>query len=282
MMTNTDNLQQVSDHYERGDVGARILAALAAAGKPVDTLTLDDLAPADQFHIRGQLATRELLALAHLTRGSQVLDVGGGLGGPARVLASDLGCQVTVLDLAEAYCRAGELLTAHTGLQALVTFRQGNALDLPFPAESFDVVWTQHSSMNIADKPQLYREMARVLRPGGKLALNEVMAGTAQPLHFPVPWASHAAISFLHSPAEVRSLIRQAGFNELVWQDVTPTALTWLQTRRPVQTASGEQPALGLHLVLGPEVTTMGSNLLRNLAENRAVVVYGVFEKPNA
>ncbi|MCX6048162.1 MAG: class I SAM-dependent methyltransferase [Chloroflexi bacterium] len=191
-MITTDKLQQVANHYERGDVGARILAALAAAGKPVDALTPDDLAPVDQFHIRGPLATRELLHLAELTEGSTVLDVGGGLGGPARVLASELGCHVTVLDLAEAFCQAGELLTARTGLQAFVTFRQGNALDLPFPDESFDAVWTQHSSMNIEDKQQLYREMARVLRPGGKLAFNEILAGAGQPLHFPVPWASHA------------------------------------------------------------------------------------------
>ncbi|CAN5829590.1 class I SAM-dependent methyltransferase [soil metagenome] len=279
-MLTADKFQQVANHYERGDVGARILAALRAAGKLVDALTLDDLAPVDQFHIRGQLATRELLDLAQLKRGSEVLDVGGGLGGPARVLASDLGCHVTVLDLAAAFCQAGELLTTRAGLQAFVTFRQGNALDLPFPAASFDAVWTQHSSMNIADKQQLYGEMVRVLRPGGKLALNEVMAGAEQPLHFPVPWASHSAISFLNQPTEVRALITQAGFNELIWQDVTTTALAWLQTRQAAQVASGTQPALGLHLVLGPEVTIMGNNLMRNLAENRATVVYGVFEKP--
>jgi SAM-dependent methyltransferase len=152
-------------------------------------------------------------------------------------------------------------------------------LDLPFPDESFDAVWTQHSSMNIGDKQQLYSEMARVLRPGGKLAFNEILAGAVQPLHFPVPWASHAAISFLHSPAEVRALIAQAGLNERVWQDGTATALTWLQARQAAS-GVGEQPTLGLHLVLGPEVTTMTGNLLRNLAENRAVVICGVFEKP--
>ena len=128
---------------------------------------MEGLAPLDQLHIRGKEATLDLARLAELTPGMLVLDVGGGIGGPARTLANEFGCVVTVLDLTEEFCRVGEMLTARTGLSDRVTFRPGNALDMPFPSSSFDRVWVQHSSMNIAAKERLFAEIHRVLRPGG-------------------------------------------------------------------------------------------------------------------
>ncbi|CAA9452538.1 MAG: hypothetical protein AVDCRST_MAG80-2450 [uncultured Rubrobacteraceae bacterium] len=147
----------------------------------------------------------------------RVLDVGGGLGGPARNLASEIGCSVEVLDVTEEFCRAGEILTTRTGLGDLVSFRHASALDMPHPDASFDVVWMQHSSMNIADKERLYAEIHRVLRPGGHLALHEIMAGPVTPIHFPVPWARGPEISFLRPPEEVRALITGIGFEESAW-----------------------------------------------------------------
>jgi ubiquinone/menaquinone biosynthesis C-methylase UbiE len=168
-MADGEYARALNQHYGRGDLGAAIVAALGAAGKDPNTLTPDDLAPVDQFHIRGQEATLELVRLAELEPGAHVLDVGGGLGGPARTLAVTVGCRVTVLDLTEEYCRVGADLTQRAGLADRVSFRHGDALALPFEAGSFDAVWTQHSSMNIADKEALYREAHRVLRPGGRI-----------------------------------------------------------------------------------------------------------------
>ena len=170
---------------------------LRANGKDPAALTIEDLAPIDQLHARGSEATLELARLAGITAGMRVLDVGGGLGGPARTLASAFGCSVEVLDLTEEFCRAGEMLTARTGLADLVCFRQGNALKMPYPGAGFDVAWTQHSSMNIADKERLYAEIQRVLRPGGRLALHEILAGPVSPIHFPVPWARDPDLSHL-------------------------------------------------------------------------------------
>jgi len=201
-----------------------------------------------------------------------VLDIGGGLGGPARTLAMNIGCHITVLDLTEEYCRVGEMLTARTGLSDRVSFQHGNALEMSFADCSFDAVWTQHATMNIEDKERLYAEIHRVLRPGGRHALHEVMAGPVQPIHFPVPWAYDATISFLRPAEAVRTLLKETGFTELVWVEI-PSPVP-----PPVPT-SGGAPPLGLHLVLS-DFAARGRNFGRNLREDRVRVIQGVFERP--
>jgi ubiquinone/menaquinone biosynthesis C-methylase UbiE len=257
-----------------------ILTALHKAGNDLDSITAQDLTPVDQLHTRGKDATLELAHLAGITPEMRVLDVGGGLGGPARTLATEIGCSMEVLDVTEEFCRAGEMLTTRTGLGDLVSFRYASALDMPHPDASFDAVWMQHSSMNIADKERLYVEIHRVLRPGGHLALHEIMAGPVAPIHFPVPWARGPGISFLRPPEEVRALIASIGFDESAWVDDTASALRWFRERlAAANAASGELPPLGLHLVLGADLGQMFQNLARNLQEARVVVVKGVFER---
>ena len=148
----------ISAHYAQTDLAASILNALRHAGKNLDALTIDDLAPVDQFHVRGKQSTLELAQRAGISAGQRILDVGGGLGGPARTLATLFGCDVTVVDLTEEYCRVGEMLTARLGLSDQVRHRHANAMALPFPDASFDLVWTQHSTMNIEHKPSVYAE----------------------------------------------------------------------------------------------------------------------------
>src|SRR5438309_9044875 len=208
-------------YWGRDRLEEKILDALAAAGKNVDSLTIDDLAPADQFHGGGKGATERLARLAALKPGTRVLDVGGGLGGPARTLAGQFGCRVTVVDLTESYVRAAAALTARLGLADRVTHRVGDALALDVGAGLFDVVWTQNSGMNLADKERLYAGFARVLRTGGLLALQEPMAGPVQPVVFPVMWARDAGASFLRPPGEMRAVIEAAGFHVRAWDDVT-------------------------------------------------------------
>jgi ubiquinone/menaquinone biosynthesis C-methylase UbiE len=208
--------------------------------------------------------------------------VGGGLGGAARTLASELGCRVTVLDRTVAYCGAGELLTARTGLADQVTFQVGDALALPFANAAFDVVWTQHSSMNVPDKRRLYAEARRVLRPGGRLALHEIMAGAVEPIHYPVPWAREPSISFLVPPAHVRALLAELGFIEVAWMNLTDAAIAWFGARLAALDARDTPPPLGLHLVMGPEFPIMLRGLLRNLEEDRLKVIMAVFDGPRA
>jgi ubiquinone/menaquinone biosynthesis C-methylase UbiE len=270
-------LARLDAHYGAHNLDDRIRAALRAAGKH-EAPTIDDLAPLDQFHTGGKHATRQLAERAGLHAGQSVLDAGGGIGGPARTLAALYGCAVTVLDSTEAYCQAGAILTALTGLSDRVTFRHGNALDMPFADGSFDVVWTQHATMNVDDKERLFAEAFRVLRPGGRLVLHEIMAGPVRPVHFPVPWARDATMSYLRPAGEIRSLLATTAFVEVVWDDVTASSLAWFEARNGGPVPSGPSQ-LGLHLLLGPEFREMGQNMLRNLAEGRIAVVQAILDR---
>ncbi|GMV58193.1 MAG: hypothetical protein AMXMBFR72_13040 [Betaproteobacteria bacterium] len=277
-MNTVVHARAVDDHYGRADLATTILQALQAAGKDPDRLAPEDLAPVDQFHSRGIVATLELAERAGLAAGTHVLDVGGGLGGAARTLARRIGCRVTVLDLTREYCHAGALLTARCGLAERVRFECGSALAMPFADAAFDAAWSQHSSMNIADKPRLYGEIARVLKRGGTFALHEIAAGPRAPVHFPVPWARTPEISHLVAPDELRALVVAAGFAEREWIDETDRVLDWF-ARGAAAAAGGALPPLGLHVLLGPDFGAMFANQVRNLNEERIRVVQGVFER---
>ncbi len=279
-MDNDDRARAINTHYTPGDLGAAILAGLIAQGKNPEAPALDDLAPVDQFHTGGKAATLELAQLVPLSAGTRVLDVGGGIGGAARLLASQAGCAVTVVDLTEAYCQVGEMLTRRTGLGQRVTFQHGDALALPFADQSFDVVWTQHATMNIAEKARLYAELARTLRPGGRLAFHEIMAGPNAPIAFPVPWATDQRISFLWPPEEVRSLLTGSGWREQTWVDKTAASLAFFEERLAIfERAAADLPPLGLHLLLGDRFGPAFGNMVRNLRKRRVTVIQAVFER---
>jgi ubiquinone/menaquinone biosynthesis C-methylase UbiE len=259
-------------YWGREGLDRTILEALRAAGRNVDALTVDELAPVDQFHSGGKSATLRLARLAALRPGLSVLDVGGGLGGPARTLATEFGCRVTVIDLTESYVRAGAALTARLGLGDRVTHRVGDALALDVTAEAFDVVWSQNSGMNIPEKERLYAGFARVLRPGGLLALQEPMAGPVQPVVFPVMWARDPGASFLRAPAEMRRLIEGAGFSVRAWDDVTAEAVG--------PSTGGDGPAYGIQrLVMGEAIDAIVQAGRRNREEGRIVMIQAVLER---
>jgi MPBQ/MSBQ methyltransferase len=268
----------VGAHYTSGNLGAQILATLYATGKSLDALQVKDLTPIDQFHFGGAHATRELIERAGLEPGMSVLDVGGGLGGPARLIAHDAACTVTVLDISEEFCQVGEMLTAGVGLADRVTFQHGSALDMPFPNDAFDGVWMQHTTMNIAEKERLYREVYRVLRPGGRLALQENMAGPVQPIHFPVPWAGDATINFLQPPAQLYALLTEIGFRAIEWIDEREAILSYLKAVEAGKVPAGPS-AIGARLHFGDQVTEMTRNFGRNLREDRLTHVQAVFAR---
>lgn len=270
-MTSTQVHESVQAHYTRPDLGSLILAALEKAGKDLNRLTPEDLAPIDEFHIRGRAATLELARAAGVDSGKRVLDVGSGVGGTSRCLAREFGCRVTGIDLTDEYCRAAAMLTDRIGLAKLVDYRQGDATNLPFPDASFDVVWTEHVAMNIPDKPKLYRELYRVLEPGGTLAIYDVLAGPSAPVIFPVPWARTPESSFLATPDEMRSLLEQPGFNIAAWSDTTEAARAWFVALAEKIRKEGAPP-LGFHVLLGPDFSAMAQNQRRNLEEARIVL----------
>lgn len=267
----TELNQNIQEHYTRPDLGRLILAALEKAGKDINQLTPEDLAPVDEFHIRGRVATLELARAAGIDSKMHVLDVGSGIGGSSRCLAREFGCRVTGIDLTDEYCRVAAMLTERVGLSALVGYQQGDALHLPFPDRTFDVVWTEHVAMNIPDKTRLYREMFRVLNPGGTLALYDILAGPSGPVLFPVPWARLPETSFVVTPDELRELLHQAEFRIVDWADTTDVARTRFASLAEKNRKEG-LPPLGFHVLLGADSEDMAQNQLRNLQEGRIVL----------
>ena len=258
-------------YWGREGVERTILDALAAAGRNVDKLTVDDLAPADHFHSGGKASTDRLARLARLEAGMRVLDVGGGLGGPARTLAAHYGCRVTTIDLTESYVKAATALTARLGLSDRVTHRVGDALALDVDGQ-FDGVWTQNTGMNIADKERLYAGFARVVRPGGLLAIQEPMAGPVQPVLYPVMWARDASTSFLLAPDEMRKIIENAGFRARAWDDVTAEAVG-------PSTGASSPPHSVQRIIMGEAVDVIARSGQKNREEGRIVMIQAVLER---
>ena len=270
--------ESIQEHYARSDLGKIILAALEKAGKDTNRLTPEDLAPIDEFHIRGRAATLELARAASVDSTKRVLDVGSGVGGTSRCLAREFGCHVTGIDLTDEYCRAAAMLSARIGLGELVDYRQGDATNLPFPDHLFDIVWTEHVAMNIPDKPRLYREMYRVLKPGGTLAIYDILAGPSGPVLFPVPWARTPESSFLATPDELRKLLEESGFKVTAWSDTTDVARAWFVSLAEKIRKEG-LPPLGFHVLLGPDFQAMAQNQQRNLEEGRIVLAQVVAKR---
>jgi MPBQ/MSBQ methyltransferase len=274
-------MHEVEQHYTVGDIEQTILQALERTGKDIDRLTLDDLAQIDEFHIRGPEATEQMAEEIGIDAAMQVLDVGCGLGGPSRRLASNYGCHVTGLDLTEAYCRAAEALSVRLGLNHLASYRTGNALHMPFEDERFDVLWTQHTAMNISDKTQLYSEMNRVLKPGGHLAIYDIIAGPGGDVYFPVPWARDPSISFLATGDELRNFLGAAGFDIISWRDTTDVGLAWFAAKS-AQIKKHGRPILGYHMLLGDDFPQMARNQLRSFKENRMALLQVIARRPAA
>ena len=272
------NAGAVEEHYTRRSLGDTILSALRGAGKDLEHLTPDDLAPVDEFHSGQRNATVRLARLAGVSGGEKVLDVGCGIGGPSRFLAKEFGCRVTGLDLTAEFVEIAKMLARRTALADRVGYRQGDALDLPFADASFELVWCQNAAMNIADRDRLYGEMRRVLKPSGRLAIQDVAAGPGGEPYYPTPWAKDKSISFLFAPQTTRATLEAVGFRVIAWHDTTEEALEQYIARTKAA-ASATPPPLGLHIMIGPDFPTVSKNMLRNLEEHRIRLINAVLER---
>ena len=269
----TDGLDGVRSHYRAIGLTERLKTALAVFGPEDQQLTPQQLGALDQFHTRGLAATAELATLVEITAGMSVLDIGSGVGGPARFLAATYGCRVTGVDLSEPFVDAARYLTERTGQSGQVSFEIASALELPFDDGRFDVALLQHVAMNIDDRARLYREIRRVLKLGGRFATFDVVLKSGEP-HYPLPWARTPATSFLLTAAATREAIESAGFRPLAWQDDTEAAKAWIAQLR----ASGPPPSLNLGVVMGPDFAQLSANLGRNLMEGRLGILTAMFD----
>jgi ubiquinone/menaquinone biosynthesis C-methylase UbiE len=250
--------QQVANYYTQEKLEDKILGMLRAAGKSLEQLRTDDLAAIDEFHLGGREATQALAGFMQLRPGIHLLDVGCGIGGPARFFATH-GCQVTGIDLTDEFVRVAESLTRLVKLDQKAKFRQASALQLPFADHTFDGAYTIHVCMNIADKSGVFREVKRVLKPGARFAIYDLMRSNDGAPAFPVPWARTAETSFVASVDDYRQGLQAAGFRIEHHRDRRQFAVEFMQ-RMMAQSASGP-PVLGIHVLMGEQAPLMLKNV---------------------
>ncbi len=261
---------EIKGHYASPGLYERIVQGLDAIGKSPTSVDIDDLAALDEFHLRGPAATRELIEILDVDADSHVLDVGSGLGGPARRLAKATGCRVTGVDLSEDYCAVGNKLTTWLGLSECVRLESGDATRLDrFAPSSFDAAWSIHVGMNVEDKGSFYASVAHVVKPGAPFVLFDILSAGAGKPQYPAPWATTPEQSFLATADEMSAHLRRAGFSIIEIRDQTSESLAFLDENIARMKNLGGPPPLGLHLVLGPTFKEIMAGFRRNLAEGR-------------
>ncbi len=269
----------VAGHYATGTIVGAIHAALAEAGLDEGDLSAADIEAIDHLHGGGAATTRDLAGHLPIEAGHHVLDIGSGIGGPARLIAGAFGCTVVGIDLTEEFCSVARWLSDLTGFGDRTAFEHGSATEMPFSDAAFDGAVCQNVAMNIADKGAFYGEVWRVLRPGAFFATTDVCLGTGGDPLYPVHWAETAASSFLVRPGDLTELLAAAGFTDIESRDTLAEHNAFLDNARRRLREEGP-PLLGPHLVFGDRMLGMGRNTARNLEEGRVVPMEIICRRP--
>ncbi len=271
--------QAVSKTYLHGSLLSAIQSALGKMGKSVAGVTIADLAPVDEFHIGGRAATESFMAQLELSGNVQVLDVGCGLGGSARFAVDTYQCRVSGIDLSQEYVDTGNVLCEWVQMQQQINLKQGSALDMPFDDNHFDRAYMMHVGMNIEDKPRLFRELYRVLKPGAILGVYDVMQQQQGNLAFPVPWAANSATSYLSTPNDYIKAMTAAGFNLMKQSNRREFAIEFFDKLHTTLQAAGGPPPLGLHTLMQESTKSKINNMITNITANYIAPVELIVKK---
>lgn len=269
----------IADHWGRGDVYGLIVSALNKASKSLDGLTVEDLAPVDHFHARGFPATVELADRLPVRPGQHILDIGCGLGGPARYMAKRFQCNVSGLDITKPFVEAANKLTALLQMEQEVRIEYGDGQRLPYPDSHFDGAYTQHVTMNVADRPRFFAEAYRVLKPGAFFALTEHGLGPKGDPHYPLPWSADGAGAYLVTPSETRAILEKTGFEGIVVEDTGAKYVAGYKLAIE-KAEKGALPPLGVHILMGDTAWQKTRNAARNVEEGRTHPIQLICRKP--
>lgn len=258
----------IADHWSQVDAYDTIVSALRKMSQPLESLTIEDLAPVDHLHARGYPATVDLADRLPIAPGQRILDIGCGLGGPARYIAKRFQCHVTGIDITPSFVRAGNRLSALVRMESRVTIEHGDGERLPYSDAAFDGAYSQHVTMNVGNRDAFFAEAFRVLKPGAFFALTEHGLGAAGEPHYPLPWSEDGSDAYLVAPSQTRAMLERAGFEDIVVEDTGDKYLAAYRTA--IERAErGELPPLGIHLLLGATAPEKTRNAARNIEEGR-------------
>lgn len=271
--------QSIADHWGTGDVYGRIIAAMGAAGISPDTVTLEQMAPMDHFHARGYPATIELADALPVQAEHHIVDIGCGLGGPARYMAERFGCRVSGVDITEPFVDAANKLTALLSMKGKVMATQGDGQHLPYADAVFDGGYTQHVTMNVADRARFFGEAFRVLKPGAYFALTEHGLGPTGDPHYPAPWSEDGSGAYLVTPADTVAFLEQAGFVDIAVTDTGEKYLAGYKRAMDLA-ARGALPPFGIHVLMGQTAPDKTRNAARNIEEGRTHPIQVICHKP--
>ncbi|UCC57189.1 MAG: class I SAM-dependent methyltransferase [Gammaproteobacteria bacterium] len=263
----------VAAHYTHGQLLDRILSGVQAIGKTPDTVTVDELAPVDEFHIGGRQASEDFISQLELSADDHTLDIGCGIGGTSRFVASRFGCRVTGIDLTPEFVATGQSLCEWVGLSGQIELHQGDATAMPFADESFDAAFMLHVGMNIPDKSGLFAEAYRLLKPGALFGVYDVMQTSDEALTYPVPWSSVPGTSALATQGQYTEALEQAGFDIVRTRDRREFAAAFFEETRQRMEKAGGAPPLGVHIAMGESAPVKISNMVENIAAGRVAPV---------